>query len=62
MKFGKDMVIKNRFHLLAHQVEMSSPVVTSGLFNFDWSLFYAMIGAMVTYFVIVIQFENAEQI
>lgn len=60
MKFSKDMMIKNRFHLLAHQVEMSYPVVTSGLFNFDWALFYSMIGAMVTYFVIVIQFENAE--
>uniref|UniRef100_A0A1B0DCB2 Uncharacterized protein n=1 Tax=Phlebotomus papatasi TaxID=29031 RepID=A0A1B0DCB2_PHLPP len=42
---------------MANQINHRPPVITCGLFLFDWTLFYSLCGASTTYLVILIQFD-----
>uniref|UniRef100_A0AAG5D3Q8 Gustatory receptor n=1 Tax=Anopheles atroparvus TaxID=41427 RepID=A0AAG5D3Q8_ANOAO len=44
-------------NLFSQQLLHRSPVITCGLFVYDWTLWYTMIGATATYLIILIQFD-----
>ncbi|EJY57861.1 AAEL017364-PA, partial [Aedes aegypti] len=43
--------------MFSQQLMHHSPCVSSGLFDFDWTLCYTMIGSLATYLVILLQFD-----
>uniref|UniRef100_A0A182JQN3 Gustatory receptor n=1 Tax=Anopheles christyi TaxID=43041 RepID=A0A182JQN3_9DIPT len=47
----------NELNLFSQQLLHRSPVITCGLFVYDWTLWYTMIGATATYLIILIQFD-----
>ncbi|XP_053670703.1 uncharacterized protein LOC128721024 [Anopheles nili] len=50
-------VVINELNLFSQQLLHRSPVITCGLFVYDWTLWYTMIGATATYLIILIQFD-----
>ncbi|XP_065079871.1 putative gustatory receptor 2a [Ochlerotatus camptorhynchus] len=50
-------VISNELLIFSQQLLHHSPVITCGLFVYDWSLFYTILGATATYLIILIQFD-----
>ncbi|XP_062554713.1 gustatory and pheromone receptor 33a-like isoform X4 [Armigeres subalbatus] len=47
----------NELNIFSQQLLHRSPVITCGLFVYDWTLLYTMIGATATYLIILIQFD-----
>uniref|UniRef100_A0A182FRY2 Gustatory receptor n=2 Tax=Anopheles albimanus TaxID=7167 RepID=A0A182FRY2_ANOAL len=50
-------VIVERLMIFSRYLQHQTPVVSCGLFNFDWTLALSLISALATYSVILIQFE-----
>ncbi|XP_021707173.1 uncharacterized protein LOC23687870 [Aedes aegypti] len=50
-------VVINELNIFSQQLLHRSPVITCGLFVYDWTLLYTMIGATATYLIILIQFD-----
>ncbi|XP_058824473.1 uncharacterized protein LOC131685071 isoform X3 [Topomyia yanbarensis] len=49
--------ITRELNIFSQQLLHRSPVITCGLFVYDWTLLYTMIGATATYLIILIQFD-----
>ncbi|XP_049285348.1 uncharacterized protein LOC125764802 [Anopheles funestus] len=54
---SKTPALVERLLLFSHHLQHQRPVVSCGLFNFDWTLALSIISAIATYSVILIQFE-----
>ncbi|XP_055694891.1 putative gustatory receptor 28b [Lutzomyia longipalpis] len=55
----KDESSIDKLRQMANQINHRPPVITCGLFLFDWTLFYSLCGASTTYLVILIQFDTS---
>ncbi|EAA43264.3 AGAP001117-PF [Anopheles gambiae str. PEST] len=51
------LYLSRQLNLFSQQLLHRSPVITCGLFVYDWTLWYTMIGATATYLIILIQFD-----
>ncbi|XP_065079873.1 gustatory and pheromone receptor 33a-like [Ochlerotatus camptorhynchus] len=51
----------NELSIFSQQLLHRSPVITCGLFVYDWTLLYTMLGATATYLIILIQFDVSIQ-
>uniref|UniRef100_A0A182PR52 Gustatory receptor n=1 Tax=Anopheles epiroticus TaxID=199890 RepID=A0A182PR52_9DIPT len=54
---SKTPALVERLVLFSHHLQHQRPVVSCGLFSFDWTLALSIISALATYSVILIQFE-----
>nr|XP_029717811.1 uncharacterized protein LOC109426955 [Aedes albopictus] len=46
--------------MFSQQLKQHSPSVSCELFDFDWTLYYTMVGSLATYLVILLQFDMDE--
>ncbi|EJY57715.1 AAEL017040-PA, partial [Aedes aegypti] len=49
--------VKNELNLFSQQLLHRRPIITCGMFVYDWTLMYTLIGATATYLIIMIQFD-----
>ncbi|XP_055633980.1 gustatory receptor for sugar taste 43a-like [Toxorhynchites rutilus septentrionalis] len=57
INFSTSTAVINELNIFSQQLLHRSPVITCGLFVYDWTLLYTMIGATATYLIILIQFD-----
>lgn len=55
----KDSIAIERLFSFSLQVGYNIPVISCGLFTFDWSLLFSICAASTTYLVILVQFDNS---
>lgn len=55
----RDVQIKNDLKIFSQQLIHRVPVLSCGLFTYDWTLMYSLASAITTYLVILIQFDSS---